>query len=422
MNFLKLFLIGLFLFGFTQTTEAQFFKKLAKHAEKKVKREAERRSERRVDKGIDKVYDEAEDEIDGKNNKKPKNKSKKSKKSKGKDSGDVSQGISASGKASSKTASHTLKVVWSRYDFVPGDTVIFEDGPDADEEVGEFPSRWDLKEGNAEIAEVDGKTVIVFPHGGEIVPYLKNSKEDYLPAVYTIEFDAYFQPQDPRRIWISFYDSKNQRRIGSDITFYSYGIRYKDSGSNYKPKMPKGGWRHFAIAVTKDKLKAYMNDQRLLNIPHIGFNPTGVTLEVDGYAADKKHQFIKNFRIAKGGVKYYKRVLSDGKIIVNGIKFDVNKATLKPESMGPINRIYKLMKKQPDLRFSVEGHTDSDGDTISNLELSKARAKTVMNRLISMGIDKSRLKYTGYGESKPIDNNSTPEGKANNRRVEFVKF
>lgn len=80
------------------------------------------------------------------------------------------------------------------------------------------------------------------------------------------------------------------------------------------------------------------------------------------------------------------------------------------------------MQKQPELKFSVEGHTDSDGSEESNLVLSKKRAKTVMDKLIEMGIDKSRLKYTGFGESKPIDNNNTSEGKANNRRVEFVKF
>ena len=178
-----------------------------------------------------------------------------------------------------------------------------------------------------------------------------------------------------------------------------------------------GSWRHISIAFTKGKYKAYFNDVRLINIPHLEVNPTGLTIESSGDGI-----YIKNIRIAKGGVKYYDRVMTDGKIIVNGIKFDVNKATLKPESMGPINRIYKLMKKQPDLKFSVEGHTDSDGDEAFNMELSKRRAKTVMDKLISMGIDPSRLKYTGWGESKPIDNNATPEGKANNRRVEFVKF
>ncbi len=80
------------------------------------------------------------------------------------------------------------------------------------------------------------------------------------------------------------------------------------------------------------------------------------------------------------------------------------------------------MQKQADLNFSVEGHTDSDGGDDANMELSKARGKTVMDKLIVMGINKSRLKSNGFGESKPIDNNSTPEGKANNRRVEFVKF
>jgi len=132
--------------------------------------------------------------------------------------------------------------------------------------------------------------------------------------------------------------------------------------------------------------------------------------------------YLKNIRIAKGGVKYYDRVLSEGKIIVNGIKFDTNKATLKAESMGPINKIYQLMQKQPDLNFSVEGHTDSDGDDASNMTLSKARGKSVMNKLIEMGISANRLKSNGFGERKPLDNNSTPEGKANNRRVEFVKF
>lgn len=415
MKTLKYLLI-IFLLASPAYTHAQLWKKLAKHAEKKVNREAEKRSEKRIDKGIDKTFDEAENEIDGKKTKKKKTTRKKQTGNPASSNNQILE--EENGDDSTKSP----KVIWSRYDFVPGETVIFEDGPSDEEEIGEFPSRWDIKNGNAEIAEVDGDMVIVFPHGGEIVPYLKNAKEDYLPEVYTIEFDAYFLPANSRRVWIGFYDSKNQKRVGEDITFYDDGIRFQKSGSDYSKALPKGGWRHFSIAVTKDKLKAYMNDERLLNIPHIGFNPTGVTLEVDGYAADRNFQYVKNFRIAKGGVKYYKRVMSDGKIIVNGIKFDVNKATLKPESMGPINRIYKLMQKQPGLKFSVEGHTDSDGEEAFNLKLSKERAKTVMDKLIAMGIDSSRLKYTGWGETKPIDNNNTPEGKANNRRVEFVKF
>lgn len=80
------------------------------------------------------------------------------------------------------------------------------------------------------------------------------------------------------------------------------------------------------------------------------------------------------------------------------------------------------MVDNPTINFSVEGHTDADGDDASNQTLSEARGKSVMNKLIAMGISSNRLKSTGFGESKPLDNNSTPEGKANNRRVEFVKF
>ena len=90
--------------------------------------------------------------------------------------------------------------------------------------------------------------------------------------------------------------------------------------------------------------------------------------------------------------------------------------------MGTINYVYTMMKDNPELNFSVEGHTDSDGDNSLNQSLSDQRAKAVMNQLISMGIAENRLKYKGWGETKPMSDNNTPEGKANNRRVEFVKF
>jgi len=79
----------------------------------------------------------------------------------------------------------------------------------------------------------------------------------------------------------------------------------------------------------------------------------------------------------------------------------VNKATLKPESMGAINEIYTLMKNNPDLKFSVEGHTDSQGDDAFNMKLSQDRAETVKNTLIKLGVSADRLTSKGWGESKP---------------------
>ncbi len=417
------FLFVFFVFAIPQKTEAQFLNRLQRRVENKVEREVERRAERRADKAINDNLDKVEDAIDGKT-KKEKNKSSGNSNKDGvyesteDDSGETNE---------NKPTSHQSNVVWSKFDFVPGDEVIFEDGPSADEENGEFPSRWDLVKGNAEIGEVDGEYVIMFLQGGNIVPYLKNSKEDYLPEIFTIEFDVYFKEDNPGRYWLHFSDNKNQSNLYPPLEIYVNGLEIENSNKRYPEtdglnwnENNEGKWRHISVAYTKGKFKAYMDDTRLINIPHFEDLPTGVTMAGENNSVNEK--YLKNIRIAKGGVKYYDRVLSDGKIIVNGIKFDVNKATLKPESMGPINKIYKLMVKKPELNFSVEGHTDSDGNDANNLKLSKARGKAVMDKMISMGISKDRLKSNGFGESKPIGNNSTSEGKANNRRVEFVKF
>ncbi len=179
-------------------------------------------------------------------------------------------------------------------------------------------------------------------------------------------------------------------------------------------------WVHVAMAYTSGKMKAYLNDTRLINIPHLAFDPVGISVRAL-HAGEKSLYYVKNIRLAEGGVKYYDRFLQDGKIIASGIRFDVNKATLKPESMGILNEIASLMKEHPEINFSVEGHTDSDGDDAFNQTLSEQRAGTVVSTLREMGINSNRLIPKGWGESKPLDTNGTPEGRANNRRVEFVK-
>lgn len=399
----------------------------------KVNQQTNERANNRTDQAIDKGLDKLEDGI-GKLFGKKKKKNTNQQTEEQSQSGNDPSGADGTETKQSDTAQEQPKVQWAKYDFVPGDEVIFEDSPGMDEENGEFPSRWDLVKGQIEIAKVDGENVMMFIGGqASIVPYLKNAKEDYLPDVFTIEFD-FHKPVGGNRISVYLYDYKNQKQANSSM--YSM---YMDIGSgtvseklsNVSGDVPgidytnskDARWIHVSIAFTKGKLKVYIDDTRVINIPHYEGNPSGLTLQA--YFADlneDKPFYFKNIRIAKGGVKYYDRVLSDGKIIVNGIRFDVNKATIKPESMGPINEIYKLMAENPTVNFSVEGHTDSDGDEALNQTLSEQRAKAVMERLISMGISASRLKSTGWGESKPVGENETPEGKANNRRVEFVKF
>ena len=103
------------------------------------------------------------------------------------------------------------------------------------------------------------------------------------------------------------------------------------------------------------------------------------------------------------------------------INFETSKADIKPESQPIIQQIADMLKQNAGLKVSIEGHTDNTGTEKSNQTLSENRAKSVVNALIAKGIDKGRLSYKGWGQSKPVADNKTDEGKAKNRRVEIVK-
>ena len=385
---------------------------------KKVEEKTTKRVDKKIDKGIDKGLDKLEEGLGGLFGKKKK-KNKKENEPENQAAQTNEQAADANAQAVEEEEIPALN--WAKYDFVPGDKVIFEDNL-IGEENGEFPSRWDLGNGAAEIAEFGDENVIMFRGNATwIIPYLKNPDKDYLPDVFTIELDLY-KPDGSFEIYL--YDRKNQK-VQSNATRF---VMWSDDMECHsaKSKLPgnkniKSKWAHIAIAYTNGKLKGYIDETRLINIPHSEFNPLGLTLYCY-HASDNNRVYVKNVRIAEGGVQYYDRFLQDGKIVATGIRFDTGKATLKPESMGVINEIADLMQENPAIKFSVEGHTDSDGDDNSNQILSENRAITVLQTLVKMGIDEKRLSSKGWGESNPMDTNDTPEGKANNRRVEFVKM
>ena len=104
------------------------------------------------------------------------------------------------------------------------------------------------------------------------------------------------------------------------------------------------------------------------------------------------------------------------------INFETGKSDIKPESQKIIDQIVEMLKSNPTLKISIEGHTDNVGNSQSNQTLSENRAKAVMNAIIAKRIDKSRLSTKGWGQTKPIVDNSSDDGRAKNRRVEIVKF
>ncbi len=327
-----------------------------------------------------------------------------------------------------------LTLKWNKYDFVPGEKIIFEDNQEG-EENGEFPSRWDLAGGGSvENASFGDQNVIYFKEAEScIIPFFKEPAKDNLPDLFTVEFDCWFEPDEYCQYYVDFWDHKNQSESIIDIDPLIINANHagiNDAGEGFYPgfeekgEITNGYWRHVAISFNTRALKVYLDDARVVNIPNLGINPEGITICCDGMntvGSRGVNRFVKNVRVAEGAVKLYDKLMQDGRIITNGIRFDVNKATIKPESMGVINSIYSLLNDHPEISLSVEGHTDSDGDDDSNQSLSERRAQAVADQLVKMGIDGSRLKSVGWGEIMPIGPNITPEGKAANRRVEFVK-
>ena len=137
-------------------------------------------------------------------------------------------------------------------------------------------------------------------------------------------------------------------------------------------------------------------------------------------------------RLAKGGVELYqqnaqtmtaieKAIAETGKFVTNNILFDTGKATLKQESMAEIQKVADYMKKNPKARFEVQGHTDNQGSDKVNDPLSQQRAEAIVAALVKMGCDEFNLKAVGKGSHEPVADNKTAEGRAKNRRVEFIK-
>lgn len=414
-NLLLLLVTGFMIF--TLPAEAQILKKITKKAEQAVERSILKKTDQKVTKEIDIVFDGVLGEK-GASEDAP---------------GDMNSPDSQTSHPTGKT-SGTAKT-WSKYNFIPGDEIIFEDDLSL-EENGEFPSRWDLVKGNAENSSIDGTKIITISNRSIVTPLI--NKNNYLPEVCTVEFDAYFN--DTYSYWqyynIRFFPGdESQKKIDEEV--FAFPLKINRNGASIKTRINKdnkefknqgkldrdgtSGWKHIAISYNQRTLKVFIDEDRILNVPNIDLDPTAISIEAED--SQKGHiMAIKNIRIAEGGKKLYDRILTDGKFITRGILFDVNKAILKPESTGVINEIAALMNEHVDLKFSIEGHTDSDGEKANNLQLSEQRAMAVKDALAKLGIDSSRMQHKGFGESIPVSNNISPEGKANNRRVEFVKI
>lgn len=313
--------------------------------------------------------------------------------------------------------------VYQNYDFVPGDQIVFDDDFRSDQQ-GEFPSHWKLIKGQAVVDAMQGAPVLALTQGNYVQVAPRVKVRDYLADTFTVEFDFYRKDgaYDP----IVFFNSGNEYddvQFGTDVR--TGDLTGVDDESAPYPGGQDGftnKWHHAALVYKNGEMKCYLDQYRVLVMPDMGkLKPQWISF--GGIASPDSPLLIRNVRIANGGgMNLIQALDKDGRIVTHGIHFDVNKSTIRPESMGTIRQIVAALKSRPSMKLEIDGHTDADGDAASNQKLSEARAEAVKALLVQQGIDGARLTAKGFGASKPIAPNDTPADKARNRRVELVKL
>lgn len=407
----------------------------------RVKQKAKDRAEQRLDEGIDKALDKSEDELSGKQ----KNKN----------------GIK--GEATTDTDSKVAPPVsspafesYSRYDFVPGANVVYTEDFSQDV-IGEFPLLWGTNN-RGEVVTIkgtEGEWLRLF-HTSELVsPQVKP-----LPSNFTVEFDmvltfpneGYVYPDIVLKLLQAGANDKDGRQYLNDVHSVSQttftispgeegsstitlasrhkGEEYFNGGQRSLKKLDAyyGKPAHVAIWVQQSRLRMWLNGEKIYDIPQAipadaVFNRLGLGVSSCYYDEEKVGVYLSNIRIAEGAADVRNKLLTEGKWVTHGIQFDVASAMVKPQSAGVLKEIAGFLKENPALQVKIVGHTDSDGDDAKNLDLSKRRAASVKESLVkSFGIDASRLQTDGLDETKPLKENTTKEGKAENRRVEFIRL
>lgn len=328
---------------------------------------------------------------------------------------------------------------YSKFDFVPGENVIFYDDFSQDA-VGDFPAKWNSS-GSGEVVTINsipGNWLKI----DKLVSFGPGTKIAY-PDNYTIEYDFIMQDNEEKTFGgftthlISLEnqdDIRNNEGTGS-LSLHLYNRTY--DATNWSPTLGSitfdqqsldgmdeqfGKKMKVSIWVQKQRVRLYLNERKVYDLPKA--IPSGVTINYFKLSSIwEQVKYFSNFRIAVGAPDMRSKLMTEGKLVTHGILFDVNSDKIKAESYGTLKEIAKVLTENAAVRVKIIGHTDSDGDDTKNLELSKKRAASVKDALSKeFAIDGGRLETDGKGESQPAGPNTTPEGKANNRRVEFVKL
>ncbi len=353
------------------------------------------------------------------------------------------------------TSQPALKT-YSKFDFIPGDKVLAVDDFNQDN-IGDYPVTWNTNSSGevVTVSDQQGHWLMVRKQGKFIPDYIKT-----LPDNFTFEYDVIcnekFNFYSPALL-LYFVTGKNgkevfdfsfipwEKRSGVKIGVHPANVAsnggtaiaesFQDGVSVVKNEVNTTQFNsnagktklHVSVWRQQQRLRVYLNEEKVFDLAR-AFPPnkkyTATLFEIGGNMNNDVDRYLLcNIKLAAGEPDTRNKLITQGRLVTRGILFDVNSAAIKPQSYGILKDIATALKENATVKIKIIGHTDSDGDDSKNLDLSKRRAEAVKTALAEeFGIDQSRMETDGKGEGEPVDKNDTAEGKANNRRVEFIKM
>jgi outer membrane protein OmpA-like peptidoglycan-associated protein len=325
----------------------------------------------------------------------------------------------AAGEAGGKPGQ--VSAVSTKFDFVPGDSLLFFDDFTLDE-LGEFPARWKLVTGTFEVAERDGERWLrCVSNDGRV--RLKLPAMERLPEYWTLEFD--FEGSEPLSSALTVIGVGKGGQSAWEVVYPQGPALWIRSGEVYSStplenNASVGGRRHVMLMARGTALKVYLDRQRMANVPDVTV-PAGAPEAIEIRLWASTQPMIANVRFA-AGCRPAKDLLAEGKFVTYGIHFASGSDAVLPESAPTLRQITSYLEAHPAVKLQITGHTDGVGSAASNLDLSKRRAASVATVLAGQfGVAADRLATDGKGDTQAVASNEAPEGRAKNRRVEFAK-
>jgi len=306
--------------------------------------------------------------------------------------------------------------------FIPGDKTLFYDDF-TDMTADDAPPHFKVRGAAPELRAVGAVRQLTVTQRGSLFPNLTS-----LPQNFTFEAEIKADPTS-RAITTLILNSKGKQifQLGTTASpkqvdlVASMRAPYSELGRKRAP----ANWDQpvkLALWVQNGRLRVFTNGEKQLDFNQVEMPPIdSIELAHDFYGANQAIGY-RTVRFAESTPDFSQVIASSGRFVTHGILFDTDSDCLKPESAPVFQSIARGLETDPNLRLRIEGHTDSVGSAPHNLDLSKRRAEAVKSVLVSQfKVDASRLTTGGLGSSKPLDSNDTPQGRAQNRRVEFVK-